>query len=164
MRSWSIRPNTGGPIIKAKRLVNQWLGVMAMSSQARAPLFFLLGLGIAIFALLGLGALDRGLSGFGDGSTGRSNTTGIFNAVFGLLVCSYFVLSAIGVLINNTRASLVKAAVVSHSPLLAAYGMVFFQSMGGSTALSGMALISVVALVFFSPWIALWRSVLRNAR
>ena len=135
-----------------------------MPWHTKASLLFFFGLGIAVLALMALGSLDRSFSGLGDGSGGRSNTAGLFNEVFALLICSYFLVSAIAVLIAKTRASLVLIARVSHSLLIIAYLMVFFRGRGGSTFVSGMALVAVFALLFFSPWLALWSYVLRKSQ
>ena len=135
-----------------------------MPHHIKASLLFILGLGIAVLALMGLGALDRSFSGLGDGSGGSSNTAGLFNGVFALLICSYFLVSAIGVLVAKTRPALLSVAGVSHAFVVIAYLMIFFQGRGGSTFFTGMILVAVVALLFFSPWLALWSYVLRKTR
>ena len=140
------------------------LSVMAMSHNIRASLLFFVGLGIAILALHGLSALDREFSGLGDGSGGGSNTTGSFNEVFAVLICSYFLVSAIGVFIAKSRAALLSVASISHSFVVASYLMVFFQGRGGSTFASGMALIAGAYFIFFLPWLAVWSHVIRKAQ
>jgi hypothetical protein len=135
-----------------------------MARHSKISLLFFVGLGIAILALIGLDRLDGSLAGWGDGAAGRSAAAGMFSSVFALLVCSYFLVSAIGVLIAKSRAALVLVAGVSHSLLLTAYLMIAFQGRGGSTFFMGMALVGAVALVLLSPWLVLWRYVLHTAQ
>ena len=135
-----------------------------MSRNIRASLLFLVGFGIAVLALHGLSALDRELSGLGDGSGGPSNTAGTFNEVFAMLICSYFLVSAIGLLIAKTRAALLLVAVVSHSFVVIAYLMVCCQGQGGSTFDFLILLVSFVFLIFFAPWVGVWYEILRKTK
>ena len=135
-----------------------------MSRNIRASLLFFAGLGIAVLVLYGLNGLDRELSGLGDGSGGKSKTAGTFNEVFAMLICSYFLLSAIGVLIAKSRAALISVAGISHSFVLVSYLMVFSQAQDGSTFAFGMALFAGAYFILFLPWLAVWNHVLRKAQ
>ena len=127
-----------------------------MRHRRVASALFIAGLIIGIIALFGLGELDSYLSRFGDGSGSTSNTAGVFNWVFALLICSYFVVSAVGVLLASTRTALVTVAGLAHTLLLAAYLMIGFEGYGGSTFVIGMLAIAAVALILFLPWLGLW--------
>ena len=74
------------------------------------------------------------------------------------LTGSYFVVSAIGILLCRGRGPLRAAALVAHSLLLITFLSICAGGVGGDTDkfLTGLATLSLITLLYFSPWFIIW--------
>ena len=77
-------------------------------------------------------------------------------------VCSYFVLSALGILVIRKRTALRKTAVIAHLLLLIGFCLVVStihrQSIGGF--LARIVVLGLIGVILCSPWFAVWYALL----
>ena len=74
------------------------------------------------------------------------------------LACSYFVVSAVGVVACLKREALRVVALVAHLLLLAAFLVLCSKGLGNGSEkfFTSLMLLSLVTVVFFSPWFVVW--------
>ncbi len=72
------------------------------------------------------------------------------------LACSYFAVSAVGVVAYRKREALRIVAVVAHLLLLAAFLVFCSSGLGSEKFFTGVMLGSLLTVVFFSPWFVVW--------
>lgn len=78
------------------------------------------------------------------------------------LLCSYFAVSAFGVLTTNEQRTLRKFAVVAHLLAFIAYGIICSEARPGKI-LSSVLTLAVIMVVYFLPWVVVWLVVLAKA-
>ena len=105
-----------------------------------------------IAILKGYGASQAGMS------AGPVPAPPAAEAVIPWLVGSYFVASAIGILLCRGRTAMRVAAAVAHSLLLIAFLAICAASAGGPSEkfLTGLLTLSLITLVWFSPGFIIW--------
>lgn len=78
------------------------------------------------------------------------------------LLCSYFVVSAFGVLSTNDKRVLRKFAFVAHLLALIVFGIACSEAHPGEI-LSGILTLAMIMAVCFLPWVIIWLVVLAKA-
>lgn len=80
-------------------------------------------------------------------------------------VCSYFAVSAVGVLVFKRRSGLMSVAAVAHLMALVAFCLLCSEGSQDSRKFIGEALIlGLLTLLVFSPWLCIWCSLLFAGR
>ena len=126
-----------------------------MIGRIIAAIAFIAGGAITYFVLAvlkGFGASQAAMS------AGPVPAPSAMEVLIPFLACSYFVVSAMGVLFCRSRAALRVAALVAPSLLLTAFVSICVGGLRGDPVkfLSGFVTLSLITVVFFSPWFIIW--------
>ena len=126
----------------------------------------MIGRVIAAIAFIAGGALTcfvlAILKGFGASqaamSAGPVPAPPAMEALIPWLAGSYFMVSAIGILLCQSRAALRVAALVAHLLLLITFLSICAGGLGGDSEkfLTGLLTLSLITVMFFSPWFIIW--------
>jgi hypothetical protein len=129
------------------------------------PLHFV-GRIVALIAFVAGGVLTwfviAALRGFGASQAGMSasavSSPPSIDALIPWLACSYFMVSALGVVVCQRREALKAAALVAHIFLFAAFLAICSEGIGKGAEkfLTGVLLLGVITLLFFCPWFVVW--------
>jgi hypothetical protein len=128
---------------------------MSMIPRILASVWFLVGGTLCWFALgclRGFGASQAAMS------AGRNADPASADGLVSLLACSYFAVSAMGVLLAKSKETLRNVALCTHALLLVAF-CILCSGGGGKGAgdfFAGLLIIGVLATVALSPWLAIW--------
>jgi hypothetical protein len=82
------------------------------------------------------------------------------------LTCSYFVISAIGVCVTRRKSILRTWCKLVHFVLLAAFCLLCSEAGNHDigTFVEGLFVVSIGGAICFSPWFAIWKIILINAK
>jgi len=116
---------------------------------------FIVGGAVTCFVLAVLKGFAASQAGMSAGPVPASPAV---DALIPWLAGSYFVVSAIGILLCQSRTALRVAALVAHSLLLIAFLSICAEGLGGYTErfLTGLLTLSFITVLFFSPWLIIW--------
>ena len=96
-----------------------------------------------------------------------SGTDTFLEAVFLVLLCSYFLVSAVGALVLRKRSPLWIAAGAAHSLLLIAFLVICISGLGQSKSfgdfLGGALIVLLLGAVALVPWLGAWALTLAKA-
>jgi len=125
-----------------------------MSKRILASIAFLLGGTVSVFVLLAVSEFGHSQAGMSAGPVPGHFVDYLIPWLGG----SYFLASAISVLLARKRESLILAAVLSHLILLIFYMAICSEGWSEDMGkfLSGIVMFAIITLVFFSPWFAVW--------
>lgn len=118
---------------------------------------------------IGTGILFAALSIYASSQIGMSAGVipkrSVVDSLIPWFACSYFLVSAVGVVVWRKHEALRIVAVIAHLLLLAAFLALCSTGMdkGIGKFLSGLAVLSGYTVVFFSPWAAVWAFILSRA-
>jgi hypothetical protein len=126
-----------------------------MTGRIIASLAFVAGGVVTWFILAALHAFGASQAGL---SASAVSGPPSIEALIPWLACSYFLVSAVGVVACRKRESLRVVALLAHLLLLAAFLAVCSEGLGKGSEkfLTGLLLMLVITVVFFSPWLAVW--------
>lgn len=102
------------------------------------------------------------LRGFAASQAGMSAVAisgpSLVEVIIPYLVCFYFLVSAIGIVVCRKRESLRGAALFAHLLLLVVFFAMCSEGIGKGSEnfMAGVLLLSVITLLFFSPWLIVW--------
>lgn len=108
---------------------------------------------LAVFWVLGtLGHMEAGMS------AGAVPATPFVDALIPWFAISYFVVSAIGILIARKRDTIRLVAVLAHLMLLVTFCLFCLEASRGTESefYLNVVKLAVIIAVFFSPWFAIW--------
>jgi hypothetical protein len=128
--------------------------VLIMTSRNKVSLFFLTGIVVSGATLAILSNAFSYQSGMSAVSVSPDET----DTLVYLLLFLYFIVSAIGIYVCDTKKTLRLIASISHLALLGLFiliGKVNFQE-GSTSGLSDLFVAYFVVLLFFSPWLGAW--------
>jgi hypothetical protein len=134
-----------------------------MTGRIIASLAFIIGGVITWFVLAGLHGFASSQAGM---SAGLLSGPSFIDALIPCFACSYFLVSALGIVVYRRRKALRAVALVAHLFLLAAFLGICFEGLGNGVEkfLTGVLQTSVIAGIFFSPWFAIWAFLLLRPR
>lgn len=136
-----------------------------MKRHIKVSLLFLIGLAIAVLTVVALSVVLCTLSAFSDGSGDVLPRDKIYMLIFGLMICSYFVTSIIGILVARKKRLVKSIAIIAHFFIILAYFLFVFWAFSVNNFSDSFFLCGISALIFivyFLPWIALWFHFLKH--
>jgi threonine/homoserine/homoserine lactone efflux protein len=119
-----------------------------------ASIAFLFGGAVSVFILLAVSSFGHSQAGMSAVSVSRPSVDSLIPWIAG----AYFVVSAVSALLARNRIALKFGAVLSHLVLLGFYLSICSEVWDDDSGKfwSGVVMLAVITLVFFSPWFALW--------
>ena len=135
-----------------------------MTRRSKVSWLFAIGLVIAVLTTVALSILLWGFSGFSDGPGHVELSDKIYLSIFGLMICSYFVTSIIGISVIEKRRLLKRIAIIAHILVVLAYFLFMFwaHSLDISPLDPVIGIAALLFIVYFSPWTVVWLSYLRH--
>ncbi|HEU6448912.1 MAG TPA: hypothetical protein VFV23_10795 [Verrucomicrobiae bacterium] len=133
-----------------------------MLNRLGNSIFFCIGGFVTWFLLRllqDLGAAQAGMSDAGSGSG-----VPIRGTISLWLFCSYFFVGAVSVILTNDKSILLAVFFMAHILLLVAYCLVCSIGFDDGEFLKTAFIFALIITVFYSPWLILWKSVLKNAK
>lgn len=105
-----------------------------------------------LWALRALGHMESGMS------AGPIAGSPIVDALIPWFAVSYFVVSAVGILISKKRSAVRFTAVLAHSMLLITFCLLCLEASNGDIAGLFLTIVKLLipTVIFFSPWLAIW--------
>jgi hypothetical protein len=119
-----------------------------------ASIGFLLGGVFSVVVLLAASSFGHSMAGMSAGSVSRPSVDSLIPWIAG----AYFAVSAASVLLARKRAGLKFGAILSHLVLLVLFLALCSEGRDDDSGKfwSGILVLGIITLVFFSPWFALW--------